>query len=92
MTDIAMPGEAFPPLLTSYPAMSSQGLMQTLVDRVHAEPFNLVATVIFLLAIIHTFLTPKTATGRTSSRPGTGTARAVAAPPRLMTRETSSPR
>ncbi|HEY5228419.1 MAG TPA: putative Na+/H+ antiporter [Opitutaceae bacterium] len=59
MTDIAAPGGDFPPLLTSYPAMSPQGLIQTLVDRVHAEPFNLVATVIFLLAIIHTFLTPK---------------------------------
>jgi hypothetical protein len=30
-----------------------------LVNRVHAEPFNLVATVIFLLAIIHTFVAPK---------------------------------
>ncbi len=33
--------------------------MQTLADRVHADPFNLVASVIFALAIIHTFLTPK---------------------------------
>ncbi len=30
-----------------------------LVSRVRAEPFNLVASVIFLLAIVHTFLTPK---------------------------------
>lgn len=33
--------------------------MQTLNDRVHVDPFNLVASLIFLLAIIHTFLTPK---------------------------------
>ena len=30
-----------------------------LTNRVHAEPFNLVATVIFLLAIVHTFLAPQ---------------------------------
>jgi hypothetical protein len=59
MTDAPAPGGAFPPLLTSYPEVSSQGLFQTLADRVHAEPFNLVATVIFILAILHTFLTPK---------------------------------
>jgi hypothetical protein len=29
------------------------------MNRIHAEPFNLVATAIFLLAIIHTFLAPK---------------------------------
>jgi hypothetical protein len=33
--------------------------MQTLADRVQADPFNLWASVIFLAAIIHTFLTPK---------------------------------
>ncbi len=31
-------------------------LWQTLVARVQGDPFNLVATIIFLLAIIHTFL------------------------------------
>jgi hypothetical protein len=39
--------------------MAPGGLYDTLADRVRAEPFNLVATVIFLLAIIHTFLTPR---------------------------------
>lgn len=58
MADAAAPGEAFPPALTSYPAMSPGGLYETLADRVRAEPFNLVASIIFLLAILHTFLTP----------------------------------
>lgn len=35
------------------------GLLDTLGSRIHAAPFNLVATVIFLLAIIHTFFTAK---------------------------------
>jgi hypothetical protein len=49
----------FPLPLSSYPPPSPGGLIDTLVERVHADPFNLVASVIFLLAIIHTFLTPK---------------------------------
>jgi putative Na+/H+ antiporter len=49
----------FPLPLSSYPAPEPGGLFDTLADRVHADPFNLVATVIFLLAIIHTFLTPR---------------------------------
>ncbi len=54
-----MTGGAFPPPLDSYPPMAPGGLYDSLAERVRAEPFNLVATVIFLLAIIHTFLTPK---------------------------------
>ena len=34
-------------------------LGQLLADRVKAEPFNLVAMIIFFLAILHTFLAPK---------------------------------
>ena len=45
--------------LSSYGASSPDGLLQTLIDRVHADPFNLVATAIFTAAILHTFLTPK---------------------------------
>jgi hypothetical protein len=52
-------GEGFPRPLDQYPAASAAGLFQTLADRVHADPFNLVATIIFCLAIIHTFLTPQ---------------------------------
>ncbi len=51
-------GADFPLPLDSYPPVASSGLFQTLVDRVHSDPFNLVASLIFLLAIIHTFLTP----------------------------------
>jgi hypothetical protein len=46
----------FPLPLASYPAASPHGLLATLVDRVQAEPFNVVATAIFFAAILHTFL------------------------------------
>jgi hypothetical protein len=46
---------SFPTPLTSYPPPSPDGLLATLSDRVAADPFNLIATVIFLLAIVHTF-------------------------------------
>lgn len=46
---------SFPTPLTSYPPASPAGLLATLSDRVAVDPFNLIATVIFLLAILHTF-------------------------------------
>jgi hypothetical protein len=55
--DAATAGD-FPRPLASYPAAAPGSLYQTLCDRVRAEPFNLVATAIFALAIAHTFLTP----------------------------------
>ena len=45
--------------LDRYPPFSGGGLWQTLIDRIHADPFNLVATLIFFLAICHTFLCPQ---------------------------------
>jgi putative Na+/H+ antiporter len=45
---------ALPPPLTAYPP-SSESLWQDLVTRVHHEPFNALATAIFVLAILHTF-------------------------------------
>ena len=45
----------FPRPLDAYPAPSSQGLLQTLFDRIAIEPFNAVATLIFVVAIVHTF-------------------------------------
>jgi hypothetical protein len=48
---------AFPPPLDSYPAVAG-GLSSTLASRIAAEPFNLVATLIFILAILHTFSVP----------------------------------
>ncbi len=51
--------ETFPPSLESYQDNNTSNVWTLLVNRVHAEPFNLIATVIFFLAIIHTFLAPK---------------------------------
>jgi hypothetical protein len=45
---------AFPRPLSAYPVVAG-GLTDTLIARVHAEPFNAVATAIFVLAIVHTF-------------------------------------
>lgn len=49
----------FPLALESYADAEGAGMIEVLKDRIAAEPFNLVATVIFLLAIIHTFLTAR---------------------------------
>jgi hypothetical protein len=49
----------FPPALTSYPSPPDASLWEILTARVRAEPFNLVATLIFVLAIVHTFLAPR---------------------------------
>lgn len=49
---------AFPPSIDSYQD-GGQSLWRTLAGRVVAEPFNLVASVIFILAICHTFLASK---------------------------------
>jgi len=57
------PGVEFPRALSSYADFNGgagdAGLLDILVARVHAEPFNLVAAVIFLLAIVHTFMTAR---------------------------------
>src|SRR5262249_9188880 len=49
---------AFPRPLMDYPDMQGASAWEVLKARAHAEPFNLVATGIFVLAIIHTFLAP----------------------------------
>lgn len=53
------PGGAgmFPRGLTSY--AEADGIWATLKSRVDEEPFNLIASLIFFLAIVHTFLAPK---------------------------------
>ncbi|AHF89203.1 hypothetical protein OPIT5_01950 [Opitutaceae bacterium TAV5] len=49
---------ALPRALSSYPEPApGAGLFSVLIDRIQVEPFNLVASIIFLLAIVHTFLT-----------------------------------
>jgi hypothetical protein len=45
---------AFPRPLETYPKVGG-GIMETIRARAAAEPFNVAATVIFILAILHTF-------------------------------------
>lgn len=49
----------FPPKLDSYDDAQLTSLGDILVNRVKKQPFNLVATVLFLGAIIHTFVAHK---------------------------------
>jgi len=53
-----IPPAIFPLPLDAYVAPAG-GLIEVLLGRVKADPFNLVATVIFLLAIVHTFMAGK---------------------------------
>jgi hypothetical protein len=55
----AAAGAAFPRPLTDYAAGDTADLLATLGRRIQLEPFNLVATVIFALAVLHTFLAPR---------------------------------
>jgi len=50
---------AFPPSLSSYHDGNLTGIVAILKNRIHQNPFNLAASIIFLCAIIHTFLTSK---------------------------------
>ena len=52
---LATAAHAFPTPLDRYPPPSADGLLATLGDRLHADPWNGVATLIFVLAILHTF-------------------------------------
>jgi len=49
----------FPPSLDSYNDADMQSISAILMNRIVKEPFNLVASLIFLCAIIHTFLTSR---------------------------------
>jgi Putative Na+/H+ antiporter len=46
----------FPKSLTSYPVIPGQPLLDILRSRIESDPINAIATLIFLLAVIHTFL------------------------------------
>ena len=54
MADPVLPA-SFPRNLDEYPDLPGAPLLDLLVARVEAEPFNAIATGIFLLAILHTF-------------------------------------
>src|SRR5262245_577081 len=47
---------AFPPPLDALPSAAGAPLLDVLAARARAEPFHVVATAIFLLAVLHTFL------------------------------------
>jgi hypothetical protein len=55
----AADANAFPPTIASYHDSDTADVGTVLADRIKDEPFNLVATIIFLLAIIHTFFASK---------------------------------
>ena len=55
MNDDATAITEIPRALESYPSGADQTLAAELAMRVHIEPFNAIATGIFLLAILHTF-------------------------------------
>ncbi len=51
--------EEFPRALSSYADSGGGSLLDVLTARIQAEPFNAVATLIFILAILHTFVAGK---------------------------------
>ena len=55
------PGDSFPLPLSAYPDPAGGGLVDILLARIQIEPFNLIATSIFLLAVVHTFVAPRIA-------------------------------
>ncbi len=52
----AAEGASFPRSLDSYDDGAASGIGEALSARIRQEPFNLVATLIFFCAIVHTFL------------------------------------
>lgn len=46
----------FPRSLSSYPDLAGQALLDILRSRVELEPFNAIATAIFVVAVLHTFV------------------------------------
>ncbi len=62
MIDVPGAAAAFPRPLAEYPAAAGEGLARVLAGRVEIEPFNAVATGIFVIAILHTFVAPRFST------------------------------
>ena len=52
----------FPPSLASYDDAHFESIPQILLHRIRTEPFNLIAAIFFLCAIIHTFMASKLTT------------------------------
>ena len=55
LADDSLLPAAIPLPLDAYPAVADQSLLAELAARVQIEPFNAVATAVFVLAILHTF-------------------------------------
>ena len=55
----AAPAAPFPRELSTYADPAATGMMDVIKARALAEPFNVVATIIFILAVLHTFVAPK---------------------------------
>jgi len=55
---MSAPGASFPLPLDAYQGEAGLGLLEILARRAAADPLNLVATGLFLAAILHTFLAP----------------------------------
>jgi len=51
----SVPDVTFPLPLTAYSSSPGDSLLSVLLARIDADPFNAIATTIFLLAVIHTF-------------------------------------
>jgi hypothetical protein len=51
------PAGDFPPAVDSYHDQQTPSIFEKLAHRIQREPLNLVATIIFFAAIVHTFLT-----------------------------------
>ena len=49
------PANLFPTPLTAYPTLPDAGVLDVLRARIEYDPFNLIVTGIFVLAIVHTF-------------------------------------
>src|SRR5215471_19140768 len=56
-TAATSPVREFPPRLESYADANLSGLGEVLQHRIQVEPFNLWATLLFLGAVVHTFMT-----------------------------------
>ena len=79
--------QALPRELSSYAHPIDASILQVLAERIRIEPFNAIATAIFLLAIVHTFSAAVSRSGptypargrRTCSSPGSAPRPSVAA-------------
>jgi hypothetical protein len=59
LTPAQTPAREIPHPLQTYPSAADQSLAAELSSRVQLEPFNALATAVFLLAVLHTFATAR---------------------------------